>query len=423
VAMEWPLRIRPARQVELPSGSQQPMIDVRELMARLSDTELLQAADAYFKGLSIDSEQCHKPFSNIADAIHIHRNLALVLQAADLFRGADVLDFGCATGWLTLSLASLGCDAVGVDVAPSAIALANQWKDRHGIRAGGAARFCVYAGQRLPLDDASVDRVICFDAFHHVRDQAATLGEFARVLRPGGRIAMLEPGPNHSRTPQSQMEMSLYKVIENDVNMQMIMAAAQSAGLNAPNMLVQMQLPMQVPVKEYLHWAKESAVPTVQGQRVLDALGRQLTNTQCFFITKPGTPLVDSRQAAALAAELRLLSAKPCPEPGQGWVIRLSITNVGEAVWRTQPGLVGQVNLGLQLLDSTGLVVQRDYMRIALAGPAVQPGDERNLEFVLAKPIPADHLIRFDLVAEHVSWFVENGRNSALTWGAGKVVR
>jgi ubiquinone/menaquinone biosynthesis C-methylase UbiE len=423
VAMEWPLRIRPARQVELPSGSQQPMIDVRELMARLSDTELLQAADAYFKGLSIDSEQCHKPFSNIADAIHIHRNLALVLQAADLFRGADVLDFGCATGWLTLSLASLGCDAVGVDVAPSAIALANQWKDRHGIRAGGAARFCVYAGQRLPLDDASVDRVICFDAFHHVRDQAATLGEFARVLRPGGRIAMLEPGPNHSRTPQSQMEMSLYKVIENDVNMQMIMAAAQSAGLNAPNMLVQMQPPMQVPVKEYLQWAKESAVPTAQGQRVLGALGRQLTNTQCFFITKPGAPLVDSRQAAALAAELRLLSAKPCPEPGQGWVIRLSITNVGEAVWRTQPGLVGQVNLGLQLLDSTGLVVEQDYLRIALGGPAVETGDERQLEFVITRPIPADHLIRFDLVAEHVSWFVENGRNFALTWEAGRVVR
>jgi hypothetical protein len=131
----------------------------------------------------------------------------------------------------------------------------------------------------------------------------------------------------------------------------------------------------------------------------------------------------DSRQAGALATEVRLLSAKLCPEPGQGWAIRLSVTNVGEAIWRTQPGLVGRVNLGLQLLDATGSVVQRDYMRIALAGPAVQPGDERNLEFVLAKPIPADHLIRFDLVAEHVSWFVENGRNSALTWGAGKVVR
>jgi ubiquinone/menaquinone biosynthesis C-methylase UbiE len=421
VAIEWLRKTRPAKQAQQASGPRQSMIDVRELMATLSDAELLQAADAYFKGLSIDSEQCHKPFSNIADAIHIHRNLALVLQAADLFRGADVLDFGCATGWLTLSLASLGCDVVGVDVAPSAIALANQWKDRRGIRAGGAARFCVYAGQRLPLDDASVARVICFDAFHHVRDQAATLREFARVLRPGGRIAMIEPGPSHSRRPQSQKEMSLYKVIENDVDMQIIMAAAQSAGLNAPNMLVQMPLPMQVPVKEYLNWAKKSALPLMQGQRVLGALGRQLTNTQCFFITKPGTPLVDSRQASGLAVELRLLSAEP--EPGKGWVIRLSVRNVGEAVWRTQPGLIGQVNLGLQLLEPTGLVVQRDYMRIALAGPAVQPGEERNLECVLAKPIPADHLIRFDLVAEYVSWFVENGRNFALTWEAGKVVR
>lgn len=416
--MEWPRKSRSAQQ---PSAPRPSVIDVRELLATLSDAELLQSADAYFNGFTIDSEQCHKPFSNIADAIHIHRNLALLLQAADLFKGADVLDFGCATGWLTLSLASLGCDAVGVDVAPSAIALANQWKDRHGIRTGGAARFCVYEGLRLPRDDASVDRVICFDAFHHVRDQAATLREFARVLRPGGRIAMLEPGPNHSRTPQSQMEMSLYKVIENDVDMRTIMEAAKSAGLDAPNMLVQMPAPIPVPVKEYLHWASGSALPPVEGQRVLNALGTQLTNTQCFFIAKPGTPLADSRQAGALAAELRLLSTEP--QPGKGWMIRLSVRNVGEAVWRTQPGLVGQVNLGLQLLDPTGLVVHRDYMRIALGEPAVQPGEERNLQFVLAKPFPADHQIRFDLVAEHVSWFAENGRNAALNWKPGKLVQ
>lgn len=396
------------------------MIDVRELMATLTDAQLLQAADDYFRGLTVDSEQCHKPCSNIADAIHIHRNLALVLQAADLFKGADVLDFGCATGWLSLSLASLGCHAIGVDIAPSAIALANQWKDRQGVRPGGAARFAVYQGQRLPLDDASVDRVVCFDAFHHVRDQAATLREFARVLRPGGRVAMLEPGPNHSRTPQSQMEMSLYKVIENDVDMQLVAAAAQSAGLNAPNMLVHMQLPTQVPVDQYLRWARESQLPKAEGQRLLGALERQLTNTQCFFITKPGTPLVDSRHAGALAAELRLLSVEP--EKGKGWAIRLSVRNVGEAVWRTQPGLVGQVNLGLQLVEPTGLMAQRDYMRIALGGPAVQPGDERTLEFVLAKPIPADHRIRFDLVAEYVSWFGGNGRNPTLVWEVGEPV-
>ena len=78
------------------------LIDVRDLIGRLSSDDLLASADAYFAGLTIDSEQCHKPFSNIADAIHIHRNLGLLLQAADLFRGAEVLDFGCATGWLTI---------------------------------------------------------------------------------------------------------------------------------------------------------------------------------------------------------------------------------------------------------------------------------------------------------------------------------
>jgi hypothetical protein len=76
VAMEWPRKSRPAQQADQASGPQQSMIDVRELMATLSDAELLQQMPISMGSPSI----CHKPFSNIADAIHIHRNLALLLQ-------------------------------------------------------------------------------------------------------------------------------------------------------------------------------------------------------------------------------------------------------------------------------------------------------------------------------------------------------
>jgi hypothetical protein len=56
------------------------MIDVSALMARLTEAELLDAADAYFSGLTIESEQCYKPFSNIADSVYLHRHLSLLLQ-------------------------------------------------------------------------------------------------------------------------------------------------------------------------------------------------------------------------------------------------------------------------------------------------------------------------------------------------------
>jgi cyclopropane fatty-acyl-phospholipid synthase-like methyltransferase len=108
------------------SGPETGFIDVKCLVRDLSDEDLLRSADAYFAGLTIESEQCHKPFSNTADAPQIARNLGLLLEAAALFPGAEVLDFGCGTGWLTVGLAKLGCDAVGVDVSPTALSLAER---------------------------------------------------------------------------------------------------------------------------------------------------------------------------------------------------------------------------------------------------------------------------------------------------------
>lgn len=67
----------------------------------------------------------------------------------------------------------------------------------------------------------------CLAVFHHVKVQLATLRDLARVLRPWGRIAMVEPGPHHSQTAQSLAEMAQFKVIENDIVMADIAAAAQ----------------------------------------------------------------------------------------------------------------------------------------------------------------------------------------------------
>jgi SAM-dependent methyltransferase len=392
------------------------LIDVQQLIRTLSDEDLLAAADAYFAGLTPDSEQCRKPFSNPADAVHIHRNLGLLLQAADLFRGADVLDFGCATGWLTMSLASLGCRAVGVDISPQAIALAETLLAKRSTPAAGSATFRAYGGAHLPLEDASMDRVLCFDAFHHVRDQRATLRELARVLRPGGRIAMLEPGPHHSRTPQSQAEMALYKVIENDVDIAQVAAAAAAAGLDMPQVLVQLPEPLVLPFEKYLGWSVVQAVPAADGQDLLHRLAQDLTNTQCFFLAKPGAAVVDSRQAAALAAELRLLSTEPVAG-SQGVIeFRIAIRNTGEAEWLVQPGAAGQVRLGVELLAADGSLRSRDFVRVPLAAAGAQPGGEQVVALRLDPSAAGGGRFRFDLVAEHVIWFSQNGRTSPLDW-------
>jgi 2-polyprenyl-3-methyl-5-hydroxy-6-metoxy-1,4-benzoquinol methylase len=400
----------------LDSSRQRPAhIDVKELMGQLSDAELLQAADAYFASLDIGSEQCHKPFSNVADAIHITRSVSLLLQAADVFRGADVLDFGCATGWLTHALASLGCNAVGVDVSPSALHLAQRWCDQRGVRAGGAVQFKVYDGHRLPLDDNSVDRVVCMDAFHHVKDQAATLLELARVLRPGGRIAMVEPGPNHSKSTQSQAEMSQFKVIENDIVMTEVASAAVQAGLLAPQMLLLPLKPWVVPFDQYLQWADAAALPKGDAARLLANLHRHLTTQQVFYLEKPGNGAsLDSRRPHTLAAKIRLLSA--ATEVGGGGVVNFRIRNTGESNWLSQVGVPGQVNLGCQLIGPDHAVVQLDFARFSLGNADLAPGATVECTVRLGSPPVAGGYYRFDLVAEQIAWFQQSGRCKPVLW-------
>jgi ubiquinone/menaquinone biosynthesis C-methylase UbiE len=399
-------------------AAQTNRIDVRKLIAEMSDGELLEAADAYFAGLTVGSAQCLKPFSNVGDAIHITRNLSLLLQAADLFAGADVVDFGCATGWLTLGLAQMGCNAIGVDISPAAIALADQLRDRNVPRLPGAAAFVVYDGQRLPLDDASVDRVMCFDSFHHVKDQGATLAEFARVLRPGGRVVMLEPGPHHSETAKSQDEMSRYKVIENDIVMQTISSLGSAVGLEKPQMLLQLQAPIQMPVDEFVDWANSSPTYSASAAAVVSQLHRQMMDTQCFFLCKPGGAGLDSRHASALGAVLTLTTARPAVnEAGPAMELTFVIANTGEAAWIVEPGRVGQVSLGCQRIDRNGGVLAVDFMRFPFErSGAISPGETRTLSVVVPVPLPEEGGYRFELVSEFVAWFASVNDNRFVDW-------
>lgn len=94
--------------------------------------------------------------------------------------GTRVVDVGCGTGEFLALLQSAGADAIGVDPA-------------RGMRDAAAARgFTVRDGdaEALPLADATVDVVTAINALHFADDIPAALQEFARVLVPGGRVAV-----------------------------------------------------------------------------------------------------------------------------------------------------------------------------------------------------------------------------------------
>jgi SAM-dependent methyltransferase len=84
-------------------------------------------------------------------------------------------------------------------------------------RIGPAARLVTADLEALPLADCSVDKAVCLNAFHHVPDGALALREVWRVLKPGGRLLLGEPGRGHAENETSVSAVGGYGVQERDV--------------------------------------------------------------------------------------------------------------------------------------------------------------------------------------------------------------
>jgi len=107
-------------------------------------------------------------------------------EAAAMVHAACVLDWGCNDGYGLEILRSAGHSVTGVDVAPDALAAANE-------RFGGQVRLALLDRGGAPFPDASFDLVTSFQCIEHVVDYAGYCGEIRRLLKPGGRALFTTP--------------------------------------------------------------------------------------------------------------------------------------------------------------------------------------------------------------------------------------
>jgi len=114
------------------------------------------------------------------------------LAPAELFAGNDVLDLGCGYGGKAIRYLEHGAASVtGVEISDEVVAGARLFAEQRGV--GDRARFVVGTGESIPLADEQFDLVTMDDVMEHVVSPGEVLDECRRVLRPGGRLALVFP--------------------------------------------------------------------------------------------------------------------------------------------------------------------------------------------------------------------------------------
>lgn len=377
-----------------------------ELIRSVGIDTLNARAEQYFARGDDWTQQLAKPFSSPTEAPAMLISLGVVLQGARIVPGMTVVDFGGGTGWLSRFLLQFGCRVVLVDVSPSALKIATDFIERQPPVGGNPADFQValFDGYHLDLPDQSVDRILCFDSFHHVPNIEAALSEFGRVLKPGGLAAFSEPGPEHSRSAQSQFEMRVHGVLENDVDVRRIWNVARTSGFE------ELRLAAFNGAPEFVTLAAFEEL--LAGGPTLSTAARSLreftANVRTFTLRKAGVEKTDSRVATGLACKVTIeLQAEPrigAPTP-----FTARIVNTGSSEWLPSRVSRGGVSLGAHLYGGDGALLDFDFFRVPISDDTFGPNVQVIVHGVIPPLQSGRYVVEFDCVANNVTWFAQAG--------------
>ena len=121
-----------------------------------------------------------------------------MIRAAALDPGSRVLEIGCGTGQLTRSFTSRQFAVIALDLSPAMVARARADID------DAAIEFLACAFEDYPSSDATFDLVVSATACHWV-DPEVMWSKSARLLRPGGWIALLETSEVYAEPVRSEI--------------------------------------------------------------------------------------------------------------------------------------------------------------------------------------------------------------------------
>jgi ubiquinone/menaquinone biosynthesis C-methylase UbiE len=118
---------------------------------------------------------------------YMSQTLPVAQRIAAAAPGEQVLDLACGTGALLSRMAeeTPGAELVGIDVAPGMVERARQ-------KLGAQAHVEQADAHDLPFEEDTCDVVVCANTFHYFTRPSVVLAEVRRVLRPDGRLVVLD---------------------------------------------------------------------------------------------------------------------------------------------------------------------------------------------------------------------------------------
>jgi SAM-dependent methyltransferase len=310
-------------------------------------------------------------FSNVRASA---AGFGFLVEHLDLRPGLRLLDLGADTTWATSQFARHGLDCTAVDINHH-LQVGRVFADHYG-----APYHLVRADmRRLPFRPAAFDIVVAISALHHNPELQGIAAAIAQVLRPGGRLAFLEP---YCESEDAKRAFGLEQI---------------AAGISEHTYLL-----------HEWHDAFAAVGLEVETHRVCQSF--------CAVYRKradgsAATSGLDALFRGTYAGRMTLGSADaPVVKTGSEWTIPVTIENASHVVWCSASHYMIRASYHLyRRIDGREELVAYDNVRTPLPGP-LQPGQHTTIAMEIAAiDEPGEYVAEIDMLREFVSWFAAEG--------------
>jgi SAM-dependent methyltransferase len=393
-----------------------------------------QAEKEYLARAGSNEWERVKPFSRpgadtLAESAALLHDFAVAMLILEPGPDDLILDIGAGGCWCSDLLGRLNRRSVAIDISLDMLRAGRSRPTEKPIRAVNGDV------ERLPFRSGTFDKAVCLSAIHHVPDIGAAVSEIARVLRADGVALFSEPGSGHTKKPATAAAVRDFGVLEQDIHIPAFVAMCREAGFRDVRLkpLVYPVPRFDLTLEQWQSWLRLAA-----SKRPVRALGKMgLAAAELFGLFKRShlfeeafsiqlvrtlRPLIEqhpiivaSKSARAVVpatyhARIEIVAMPDRVARNSTMLVDLRVTNEGRAPWKsTNAGETGHVALGVQLLGPDGRLVVRDFHRVSLPRD-VPSGDTIALRIHCPTPgTPESHQLKFDLVAEGVTWFEAAG--------------